>query len=368
MAEIRKGVFVDGTATEDALKACSLFWERVYVYPRVVEEAVHDMDLFSVIRPLLAAGIVKVVLDPGEKSLDIYDKVSYGGSREAWEYFEKNRSNVVVNPTLPSDSEELVRQATERDLQNTGLIEGIKQSALGGINKRWQDGLKEAMGARGIKDLPEELNRAVWEDVSKAVEIDKEYRLEHPTWDESTLRYRNETLLQELSLADSLHIDVDDLGYYAMKLNGFKTQDAKRYESGWEALVPMAGRTVLTLFKSEEIVRIRKKRSWDNAMNKLAEICQLIAESPYNPKFIEEAKTLILAEYQRVLEEYRVDVKTTAKRVGKVGAMAGLSAIPILGAIGAGVSIADPVLNHVREEGKQLNLPFFINEIKRNNF
>ncbi len=222
------------------------------------------------------------------------------------------------------------------------------------------------MSARGIKKLPEKFEKDMQKELSKLKMLDRGNLEKWNPWSESALRHRNEALEIQLSVSNSIHIDEADLAYYSLKLNGFKEQDANRYISGWKALLPYINREKIDEFSFKEIIAIRSKPAWRKAMSDLAEICRNISENPYDEHFNQQVKDAVVRQYQDVLEEYRVDRKSIRKGVVKAGALAGISIIPIVGAaISTLAGVADPILKNIMESKKQLNLPFFLNQLRK---
>jgi hypothetical protein len=364
MSEVRRGVFLNSEITTELLKGSALFWDNIFVYERLVQEAGHDPALFEIVKPFIDHGIIKVVLDPDEKELYLHDKVYYGMIEGAWEFYDKWKRKMVVNPALPPDSEELIAKATKLDLENLKLVNAAKAAANNRVERRWKDSYNEFLASHGIVALPRDVRKDVRGALDAVISVEKGFlkKYSHP-WDESFFKWRNESLMTQLSVCPSVSVDSSDLVYYATKLNGFHLKDAHRYLSGWRGLLPMVNKSSLNEFSPTEIVAIRKKGSWRNAMERLGTLCQEAANSPYDDRFLSEIQTAVVRDYQEALESYRATKKSVGLQLGKAAALTGLSLIPLAGAASTFAGTADPVLQGIRDRLKQRNLPFFLNEI-----
>lgn len=363
--EAQKSVFLYTQPNLNSLKGCSLFWERIYVFESFLTDLSHNSELFEETKALLDKGILKMVY-LGAGNFNVHDKIYYTIDEEIWDYLNKSALQIAIRPPLSPDSEQRISEATKLDLRNEELITTLKKSAYKSIERKWDDACAEAFALRGIKKLPKQFKKDMQAELFKLKSHDRAYLEKYmPPWDERALRNRNEALEIQLSVSNSIDIDALNLPYYALKLNGFKEEDARRYISGWEALLPYINRKQLDEFSFKQILEIRKKPAWRKAMDELAEICRNISESPYDEHFNLQVKEAFTRRCQDVLEGYRVDRKTVGKAIGKAGALAGISVIPVVGtAISAVVGIADPILKYNMEKKKQQNLPFFLNDLR----
>ncbi len=365
MSDPNKSVFISSDPDVQTMKACSRLWENVFVFERFVEDVGNNPRLFSVARPLLEAGILKVVVSPGEKQLQVWDKIYYTMGKERFEFFEQNASKIVVQPQLPSDSEKLIAESTRLDLDNQKLVAGLMTSAYAGVERRWKTDLAAAARARGITSMPKTMKQALDKDLERLIGIDRKFMEEswHP-WDEPTLRYYNRTLLTQSAVSSSVNIGLEDHPFYSAKLSQYNLDDAKRYLTGWEALLPSTGRLGPDDFAVQEILEIRKRSDWRKSMNEFAKICETVTENPYDPEFKSAVKDAYMLFTHDVIDKYRVSAKSTAREVGKAGLFTGISLIPVLGGIAGTVTgIADPILRYFREKKRQQTLPFFLSDL-----
>lgn len=128
--DLRSGVFLDAVPTNYTLKACSLFWERIFVFEGVMQEIFGDDDTYELTQLLFDKNVLKVVEAPKVFEQSLEDKIYYGLGKEKWEYLKSNASNIAVDPQYPKDLEQIAEKAAESDSQNEVLIETIKNNGL----------------------------------------------------------------------------------------------------------------------------------------------------------------------------------------------------------------------------------------------
>jgi len=130
--------------------------------------------------------------------------------------------------------------------------------------------------------------------------------------------------------------------------------------------MPIVRRKTLLDFSLQEILKIRKKRRWDNAMKRLGELCSEISYETDIIAFRNEVKTSVISEYQDALDEEEITSAKLSKELVKGSVFTGISLIPFIGPLVSTVSgFVDPVISYLIKENKQKNLPFFLNDIRK---
>lgn len=367
MSEARsKGVFFFDEPNIVKLKGCALFWETIIVYEGFIQHLAFDSsEPTPIVFDLINSGIMKIVQTPEGLKNGLFDKIYAGLDEKLWSYLRNNAKDVTVQPKLPDNIKDIIKKSTEKDYQDNELMQLHDSIVHHRTVKQWVEG---ALESEYFPYAPPEAREYVWNKMMEIAEMQyKNFYLSRPERDRYHFAYRNKMLLEELSLSSVLCVESDWIPFYRRKLGDFSVSNAERYLEGLNVVVPFADRTTISDFSLDEIMILRKNERWNNAMNRLSEICLEVKVESHTEKFKEELAKKIIGEYQTALEEERITKKKLGERLGKKVLYSGISFIPIIGpSISLAVGkIADPILSYLHKEKKQRNLAFFLNDIKK---
>jgi len=360
-----KGVFFHDEPNMAKLKGCALFWKTIVVYEGFIQRLAFELpELTPIAYELIENGIMKIVQTPEDLRSGLHDKIYYGLDETLWKYLHENPENVTVQPELPADYEEILRESSAKDYQNEELMKLNDSIVHYRTIKQWLEGLLESKYFPYVSpDVRQKMMGQMMEWAEKQYE---QFYLSRSKRDRYRFEYRNKMLLEQLSVSSALCIESDWVPLYRRKLGDFNVNDAKTYLNGLEVVVPFADRTSISDISMAEILTLRKNRRWNNAMNRLAELCLEVKVESHTEGFKDELTNKIVAEYQAALEEERMTKRKLGKTFGKKVLYSGISFVPLIGpsiSLVAG-KIADPVLTFLHKEKKQRNLPFFLNDMK----
>lgn len=366
MSEARsKAVFFHDVPDLAKLKGCALFWETIVVYEGFVQRLAIDRPEFTQITyELIENGIMKIVPDPTGLKSGLHDKIYAGLDEKLWKYLYDNASEVTIQPELPSNFEDIIRESSERDFQDKELKRLNDSIVYYRIVRKWIEGASES---QYFPYASLELRKEVMKEVKKIVEMEYEhFYLSRPERNRYGFEHQNRMLLEQLSVSSALCIESDWVPLYRRKLGDFSVSDAKKYLTGLEVVVPFAERSSISDFSLAEILTLRKNKRWNNAMNRLADLCAEVKAESHTEGFEGELTSKVIAEYQAALEEERMTKKKLAKTLGKKAVYTGISFVPVIGSVAslATGKIADPVLSYLHKEKRQRNLPFFLNDMR----
>lgn len=348
------------------LKGCALFWENIVVYEGYVQNlAIGLPELSQFTYDLIENGIVKIVQTPEGLKSGLHDKIYAGLDEDLWKYLYENADEVTIQPELPSDFQEITRESSERDYQDKELKKLYDSIVYHRIVRQWMDGVLES---KYFPFAPAEVTKEVIKKMMKMAEMQYEHshssRLER---DRYHFESQNRMLVEQLSVSSALCVESDWVPLYRRKLGDFNVRDAKTYLHGLQVVLPFADKSSIQDFSLAEILRLRSNKTWNNAMNRLADLCNEVKAESDTERFKEELTNKIIREYQAALEEERMTKKRLAKTLGKGALYTGVSLVPVIGtavSVAAG-KIADPILTFIQKEKKQKNLPFFLNDIRK---
>lgn len=348
------------------LKGCTLFWKTIVVYEGFIQKLAFELpELTPIAYELIENGIMKIVQTPEDLRSGLHDKIYYGLDETLWNYIHENAENVTVQPELPADYEEILRESSEKDYHDDGLMKLNDSIVHYRTIKQWLEGASES---KYFPYAPPDVRQKVMDQMMKMAERQYErFYLSRSKRDRYHFEYRNKMLLEQLSVSSALCIELDWVTLYRRKLGDFNVNDAKTYLDGIDVVVPFADRTTISDFSMAEILTLRKNKRWNNAMNRLAELCLEVKVESHTERFKDELTNKIVAEYQAALEEERMTKTKLGKALGKKVLYSGISFVPVIGpsiSLVAG-KIADPILSFLHKEKKQRNLAFFLNDMKQ---
>lgn len=366
MSEARlKGVFLFEEPNISKLKGCALFWKTIIVYEGFIQNLAFDSsEPTPIVFDLINSGVMKIVQTPEDLRSGLFDKIYAGLDETLWNYLRDNAKDVTVQPKLHGNVEEIISKSTEKDYRDKELMKLNDSIVHYRMVKQWVEG---ALESSYFPYAPPQAREHVWNKVKEIIEKQyKNFYLSRSERDRYNFAYRNKLLLEQLSLSSALCIESDWVPFYRRKLGDFSVSNAERYLDGLNVVVPFADRTAIADFSLDEIMILRKNGRWNNAMNRLAEICLEVKVESRTEEFKEELTNKVINEYQTALEEERMTKKKLSKGLGKKALYSGISLIPIIGppislAVG---KIADPILTYLHKERKQRNLAFFLNDMR----
>jgi hypothetical protein len=359
-----KGVFLYDDPTIEKLKACTFFWKNVVVFESYLSDVVQYPDLVDVTFTLFKNDILKICHTPNGLRSALKDKIYSGLDRDLGEYIYHNAEKVTVEPKLPEDAERIIRESTERDYKDANLQLLIDKIIRSGIENKWLDTIRE-YDRVPFDSIPEDIKEGVMSEIRKIVEIEyKHYEGRDPKFRYS-LEWRNRYFLEQTSVSSALFVRSAWLPYYQYKFGNYAVKDARRYLQGLNTVMPFVKRNSIDSISLNEILEIRRNRRWDNAMDRLAELCSEIRYGTDIGQFKKEMQEKVISEYQDALGEEEATLKDLTKQLLKGSIFTGISLIPIVGnVISAVTGLVDPLISYLWKETAQRNLPFFLNDLR----
>jgi hypothetical protein len=361
-----KAVFFHDAPSLAKLKGCALFWETITVYEGYIQQLVIELpELSPFTFDLIENGVMKIVQTPEGLKSGLHDKIYAGLDENLWKYLYKHADEVTIQPVIPSDFEKIVSGSSEKDYQDDELKRLYDSIVYNRIMRQWMNG---AVESKYFPFAPADLRRQVMGEMMKMAEIQyKHFHSSRPERGRYYFESQNKMLVEQLSVSSAICVESDWVPVYRRKLGDFNVRDAKTYLQGLQTIVPFADKTSVQDFSFAEILELRNNKRWNNAMNRLADLCNEVRAKPDTEKFKEELTNKIVREYQVALEEERMTKKRLFKTFGKGAFYTGVSLVPIAGTVASAVAgkIADPILTFLHKERKQKNLPFFLNDMRK---
>jgi hypothetical protein len=362
-----KALFFHDVPSIAKLKGCAVFWENIVVYEGYVQKLAMGLpELSQFTYELIENGIMKIVQTPEGLKSGLHDKIYAGLDEDLWKYLYENADEVTVQPELPSDFEDILSESSERDNQDKELKKLYDSIVYHRIVRQWMDGVLES---QYFPFAPAEVTEEVMKEMMKMAEMQYEhFHSSRPERDRYHFESQNRMLVEQLSVSSALCVESDWVPLYRRKLGDFNVRDAKTYLRGLQVVMPFADRSSIQDFSLAQILRLRSNKRWNNAMNRLADLCNEVKAESDTERFEKELTNRVISEYQAALEEERMTKKRLAKTLGKGVLYTGVSLVPVIGtavSVAAG-KIADPIVTFIRKEQKQKNLPFFLNDMRRN--
>lgn len=360
-----KGVFLSGEPTVEKLKSCTLFWKNVVVFESYLSDVVQYPDLVDVTFALFKNDVLKICHTPNSLRSALKDKIYSGLNRDLLEYIYHNAEKVTVEPKFPKNAEQIMKESTERDYRDTNLQSLIDEIIRGAIENKWLDTICE-YDRVPFDALPQGIKERVMSRIRKIVEIEyKNYEKR-----DSRTRYgfesRNRNFLEKTLVSSAFFTPSAWLPYYQYKFGNYVIRDARRYLRGLNAVMPFVRRESIDNFSLDEVLEIRQNRRWNNAMDRLGELCSEIRYGTDIEQFKKEVQKRVIFEYQDALGEEEVTWKDLKKNLLKGSIFAGISLIPIVGNVISTVTgLVDPIISYLRKERAQRNLPFFLNDLRK---
>ena len=341
------------------LKGCALFWEKILVYEGYLQHLSEFPWLVEFVFSLFKNDLLRVVQTPEGLRDWLHDRVpnytKYGNTSERprlssrenlWCYLHENADKVVIQPSISKRAEKVIAEASEKDYQDKKL-------------RKLYDSI---VNERIIQSLQGPFTESARHSA---------YRYVHSSRDEK-IRYNfenvNRTLLEQLTIGSALCTDSVWTPIYRYKLGEYHMKDAATFLEGLDVIVPFAQRNSICEFSLDEILKLRRNKSWNKAMNKLADLCYNAKMQTDTATYHEQLTLEVIKEYQNALEEERMTRTGLMKTVGKSLVYSGISLFPIIGElISTTIGTIDPIVNFLRKEEKQRNLPFFLNDMRETN-
>ena len=360
-----KGVFLFDTPTIETLKSCSLFWKNIVVFESYLSDVVEYPELVEVSQVLFEKDILKICHSPDDLKSALWDKIYATLDIDLREYLYKNAEKVTIMPELPKDAKKIISESTERDYRDTNLQFLIDSIIRYNIDDKWFESLLENERI-SFDQLPEEFQQKIFTQVKKMADIEYEYYQKR----DGPVRYgfeeRNQILLEQTSVSSALYTPSSWLSYYQYKLGDYQVRDAKRYLQGLDAIVPFVKQESINGYTIDEVIDIRQNKRWNNAMNRLGDLCIEAKYSFNTQQYIEEIKNNIIFEYQDALGEEEITPKDLTTNLTENCLVNGISFIPIIGPpISTAVGFLDPIIKYLFKERSQRTLPFFLNDLKK---
>jgi hypothetical protein len=359
-----KGVFLYDTPNFENLKACALFWNNIVVFESYLSHVVENPDLANITLLLLKNGVLKFSHTPKALRSAIHDKIYYTLDKEVWEFIDHNAEKITIKPTFPANVEEIIKQSTRRDFEDQQLKKLVNEIIYNETKERYLNALYE--NPRFEFDLvPKELQKEMMDEIQKLVDMEFNYRKKFSNT-QNSFRMRNSYFLEQTSVSSALFVPLNWIPYYQYKVGDYSIKDAKRYLQGLDAIMPFVRRKSILDFSLQEILEIRQKKRWNNAMKRLGELCSKITYGTDIKAFRDEVKTSVITEYQDALDEEEITPANLSKGLIKGSVFTGISLIPFIGPlVSAASGFVDPVISYLIKEKKQKNLPFFLNDIRK---
>jgi hypothetical protein len=242
------------------------------------------------------------------------------------------------------------------------LIDNI---VLFGIKEKWFNAMRESERFP-FNSLSPDIKKAAISEARKLIDFEYTHYLRVDAKGRYDFEFRNRYLLEQTSVSTALFAPLAWLPYYEYKLGDYAIRDARKYLQGLNATVPFVKRESINAFSIKEILEIRRNRKWNDAMNKLAELCNEVKHGTSLDQFRSEIERKVISEYQDALGEEETSIEDLGKQLAKGSAFAGISLIPIIGNVVSTVAgFVDPIITYVRKRQGQKSLPFFLNDLRK---
>jgi len=359
------GVFLYDEPTIEKLKACIFFWKNVVVFESYLSEVVENPDLIDISYLLFKKGILKISQTPNGLKSALYDKIYYSLDENLKEYIYRNAEKITIEPKLPENIEEIIKESTQRDKNNPDLKLLVDQIVRMRIENKWLNALLNSERFP-FELMPEETKKYLLLKIKKIVDLEYKHYENRNQGIRYGFEWRNRYLLEQSSVSSALFSRSEWLPYYYYKLGNYSVKDARRYLNGLSGVMPFVKRDSLESFSLDDILKIRRNRRWNNAMDRLAKLCNEIKIESNTEQFRKEMQEKVISEYQDALGEEELTWKGLAKQMSKGSIFTGISLIPIVGNVLSSVTgLLDPLVSHFWKEETQRNLPFFLNDLKK---
>jgi len=360
-----ENVFLYDEPTLDKLKACSFFWKNVVVYESYLSDVVEQPDLVDVTRTLFKKDILKICETPKNLKNALTDKIYCTLDKELWEYLYNNPARVTVEPKLPRIADEMVKESTRKDSKDPNLRKLIDRVMLTAIESKWLDSLRENERFP-FDSMSTDMKKAAISEARKLAKLEYGHHRQLDPKTRYGFEFRNRYLLEQISVSTALFTPMAWLPYYQYKFGDYSTKDARKYLQGLDAVMPFVRRNSIDAFSIEDILKIRRNRKWNNAMNRLACLCNEVKYGADVNQFRKEIEQKVMYEYQDALGEKEANLKDLGKQLAKGSAFAGISFVPIIGPIASTVvGLADPIVTYIQGKRGHRSLPFFLNDLRK---
>lgn len=351
--------------TIDKLKSCSFFWKNVIVFESYLTEVDQQPDLVEPTLILLKEDVLKICPSSEDLRNDLTDKIYYGLDKELWEYMYKNAEKISVHPNLPENAEEMIKQSTKRDSQDQNLQDLMDNVIYNSILEKWMDALRQN-DRLPLASMPLDIRKDMIAQVETITKMEYNQYLQRRSETRFGFEYRNRYLLEQMSISSALYAPMAMLPYYSYKLGDYSVKDARKYLDGLNAVMPFVKRTSIDNFTLEEILKIRRRKKWNEAMTRLSELCNEIKCGLDVKQFSEELQSKVVSEYQDALDQESVTWKDLGGDLAKGSVFTGISFLPIIGPIVSTIAgFADPIISYFGKQEEQKSLPIFLNDLRK---
>lgn len=362
MSEARsKAVFLFDEPSINQLKGCTLFWKTIVVYEGFIQSLVQYQEPIEMVKVLLNAGILKIASTPEEFKDGLHDKVYYGLDEELLKYLYENSEKVTVPPQLPQDAETIINESTKLDYNNKELKQLFDSIIYKKTLNEWIVGARES---QYFFQAPPDVKTEVFKTMKGLADKQFEHYIKRSEDSRYHFEYRNKEMLEQFSVSSAICIDSEWVPLYRYKLGDFKVKNAETYLSGLDVVVPLMAKISIHDLTFGEILRLRKNKSWNNAMNQFGDLC-CAATTIDDKDFKEKITAAVLENCLDAYKEERVSLRKLGPDESKNALYTGISLIPIVGSVVSMVAGAiDPLVNFLSKRNKQKNLPSFLDDMR----
>jgi len=361
-----RGVFLYDDPTIERLKSCSFFWQNIIVFESYLSEVGENEELVEPTLVLLKEGILRILEDTShELKSNLTDKIYCGLDKELWEYLYKHAEKISISPSLPENAEQIIQESTKRDSEDQNLKNLMDNTIYTGIWEKWMDALRQNERLP-FERMPPEIKEGMIGEVKKITKIEYDHYLQRGSETRFGFEYRNQYLLEQMSVSSALYAPTALLPYYSYKLGDYSVKDARKYLNSLDAVMPIVKRQAIDNFSLDEILKIRRGKKWDEAMIRLSELCNEVKYGLDIKQFTEEMQSKVISECLDALDQKAVTWKDLGKDLAKGSVFTGISLIPIIGpVVSAAAGLVDPIVSYFRKEQKEKSLPIFLNDLRK---
>ena len=359
-----KGVFLSDEPTVEKLKNCALFWNNVVVFESYLSYVVQYPELLDVTFKLFKNDVLKICHTPNGLRSALKDKIYCSLDRGLLEYIYYNAEKITVKPYLPENAERIIKESTERDYNDINLQFLIDEIIRCMIENKWLDAIRE-YDRIPFDSLPHDIKDDVMSKIRKIVEIEYKSYKDRDSRVRYGFEWRNRNFLEQTSVSSALFTPSAWLPYYQYKFGNYAVRDARRYMQGLNAVMPFVKKDSIDSLSLDEVLEIRRNRRWNNAMDRLGELCSEVKYGTDIERFKREVQEKVISEYQDALEEEEVTRKDLMKQLFKGSIFTGISLLPMGNVISTVTGLVDPIISYLWKERAQRNLPFFLNDLRK---
>jgi hypothetical protein len=360
-----KGVFFFNEPTEFRLKSCSFFWKKILVFESFISDIRDSPELTSISKILFENDILKIVHTPEGLQSAISDKIYHGLDLDLRYLLRDHSERFVFDPKKPDDFDEIIDKSTKKDENDDILKQLIDQIVKLNIYQEWINPVVNNERFNFSK-MPEEFKKGVLNKTLKIAEMQYEHYRSVTSQGGYGFQWRNQMLMEQIHASSALFVEYNWIPFYQYKLGDRRFIDAKRYLTSLDTIYPFLKKETIEAYSIDDIIKIRKNRRWDVAMERIANICDNSKLHYSNEDFKKEIYEGVMRDMLDYMGEEEVTITKLLRDLTKESLFTAIGFIPVLGdAVSAAAGLLDPITEYMTKRENQRTLPFFLNDLRK---